>query len=127
MGIKLIGRNGMPETMPGVDIDMDVIARVAAKAALGVKGVLALENAFADGIAAALGMDGRARGVRVAAAGGGCSLQLCAVTEYGLNIPEIAWNMQEHVKRTVENILGVHVEQVNVFISGIREAGARPQ
>ena len=58
MSIKLTGQNGNADTLPGADIELDVVARIAAKAALGVKGVYALENTFADGIAAALGKDG---------------------------------------------------------------------
>ena len=124
MGIKLIGRNGMVETMPGVDVDMDVIARVAAKAALEVKGVLALENAYADGIAAALGREGRTRGARVVAGDDGCSLHIGAVVEYGVNIPDVAWNLQDHIKKTVEYVIGARVNQVNVLIAGVRDEAA---
>jgi len=112
------------EVSPGVDIDLDVIARIAAKAALEVEGVITLENAFADGIAAALGRDGHARGVRVVSEASGCCFHIGAVTRYGCNIPEIAWNLQEHVKKTVENIIGVRVIRVDVLIAGIRDAGS---
>jgi uncharacterized alkaline shock family protein YloU len=117
--------DGMVETFPGVDIDIDVIARVAAETALEVKGVLALENAFTDNVAAALGRDGRARGVRVVADNGGCDFHISVVTKYGENIPEIAWNLQERVKKSVEDTIGVQVKQVNVLIAGIREGGGK--
>lgn len=115
----------MVETLPGVDIDVDVIARVAARTALEVKGVLELENAFSDGIATALGREGRTRGVRVIPETDGCSLHIGAVTKYGENIPEIAWNLQERIKKTIEDILGIRVKKVNVLIAGIRESGKK--
>jgi len=112
---------GIANTIPGVDVELDVIARVAARAALEVNGVLGLENAFTDGIAAVLGRDGHARGVRVVSGEAGCGFHIGAVTEYGCNIPEVAWNLQEHVKKTVEDVIGVNVKRVDVLIAGIRE------
>ena len=109
-----------------MDIEPDVIARVAAKASLEVSGVVTLENAFTDGIVAALGRDGRTKGVRVVTEEGGCGFQISAVTKYGCNIPEIAWNLQEHVKKTVEKVIGVRVLRVDVLIAGIRDT-ARPR
>jgi uncharacterized alkaline shock family protein YloU len=120
-----MSQNSKVETLPGVDVELDVIARVAAKAALEVKGALALENAFADDIAAAIGRDGRARGVRVVSEKNGCGLHIGVVTEYGLAVPEIAWNIQEHVKKTVERLIGVRVLKVDVNIAGIRDISGR--
>ena len=125
MSIKLTNQNGRYEMLPGVDIELDVIARVAAKAALGVKGVHALENAFPDGLAAALGKDGRARGVRVVTEENGCVIHVSAVTNYGVSMPEAAWNLQEHVKNAVEESIGIRVKRVNVLIAGIHNAGKK--
>ncbi|MCL2057474.1 MAG: Asp23/Gls24 family envelope stress response protein [Oscillospiraceae bacterium] len=119
------GDTGTVETLPGVDIELDVIARVAAKSALGASGVLSLENTFADGIAAALGKHGHARGVRVVSEGGGCVFHISVVTRYGENIPEIAWKLQERVKHSVEELVGARVKRVNVLIAGIRDEGAK--
>lgn len=121
MSKKQKAQNNKVETLPGVDIELDVVARVAAKAALEVDGVLALENAFTDGLAAALGGDGYARGTRVVSEEGGCCFHIGAVTRYGCNIPDTAWNIQEHVKKTVEEIIGVRVKRVDILIAGIRE------
>ena len=121
MSKKQKSLNGKIETLPGVDIELDVIARVAAKAALEVDGVLTLENAFTDGIAAVLGGDGHARGVRVVSGDDGCYFHIGAVTKYGGNVPEIAWHLQDHIKKTVEDIIGVKVKRVDILIAGIRE------
>jgi len=122
---KIIGQNDTIETLPGVEVGLDVIARVAAKAVLKVKGVLSLENAFTDGIAAVIGGDGHTRGVRVISEGDGCHFHIGVVTQYGLNIPEIAWNLQERVKKSVEELTGAKVKRVNILIAGIREAGKK--
>jgi len=120
--MRINGKNPVKGSVPGVDIELDVIARVAAKSALEVDGVLALENTFSDGIAAAIGRDGRTRGVRVTAEKDGCCFHIGAVVQYGFNIPDIAWHLQEKIKKTVENIIGVRVNRVDVLVAGIREA-----
>ena len=113
--------DGKATALPGVDIDADVVARAAAKMALEVGGVFALENAFTDGVAAAFGRDGRTRGVRVVSGSNGCVLHIGVVTKYGENVPEIAWNLQEHIKKGIENLIGVRVDRVNILIAGICE------
>jgi uncharacterized alkaline shock family protein YloU len=112
------------DTPAGAGIDADIVARVAAKAALEVGGVVAVEGAAADGIAAALGRDGRAPGVRVTAERDGCSFHIGVVIKYGERVPEVAWNLQEHVKNTVEKLIGVRVINVNILIAGIRDVAA---
>ena len=124
MSIRLMGPGGAADALPGVDIDADVVARAAAKIALEVKGVLELENAFSDGVAAALGRDGHARGVRVSPEPDGCVMHVGAVAKYGENIPEIAWNLQEHIRKNVEDIIGVRVKKVNILITGVRDVSA---
>ena len=38
---------------------------------------------------------------------------------YGMNIPEISWNIQEAVKKNVETMTDIAVRQVNVFVDGV--------
>ncbi|MDR3122084.1 MAG: Asp23/Gls24 family envelope stress response protein [Clostridiales bacterium] len=122
MSIQLERPGGGLGALPGADVDADVVAQVAARAALEVDGVLAVENALTDGIASALGREGRARGVRVFIEHEGCGFHISVVTRYGERIPEVAWNLQEHIKNTVEDYVGVRVQSVNILIAGIRES-----
>ena len=116
------GSNPVAGGLPGVEIELDVIARAASASALAVNGVLALENAFSDGLAAVVGGLGYARGVRVTPEQDGCCFNIGAVIQYGENIPEIAWRLQENVKKTVEELIGVRVKKVDVLITGVRES-----
>ena len=39
--------------------------------------------------------------------------------EYGVQIPEVAWNVQENVKKSIETMTGLTVVEVNIYIQGI--------
>ena len=44
------------------------------------------------------------------------------IVEYGVRIPEVAWNIQEKVKNSVENMTGLTVTEVNIHVQGINMA-----
>lgn len=39
--------------------------------------------------------------------------------DYGVRIPEVAWNVQENVKNAVENMTGLKVVEVNIHVQGV--------
>ena len=41
------------------------------------------------------------------------------VVEYGSNIPDVAWEVQDKVKTEIETMTGINVESVNVSVDGI--------
>ncbi len=49
-------------------------------------------------------------------------IDLYIIVEYGVRIPEMAWNIQEKVKKTVENMTGLTVTEVNIHVQGINLA-----
>jgi uncharacterized alkaline shock family protein YloU len=104
-----------------IDIDYDAVAAIAVRAALEVDGVLSLEGGFASGLAAAFGKDGAISGVRLSVDGGNICFHLNVVVRYGVRIPDLAWNLQDHVKKTVELCVGVAVGKVDVLVVGVRE------
>ena len=107
-----------------VDIDQDAVAAIAARASLEVDGVLALEGGFASGFAAAFGKEGGASGVRLSTEGNGVCIQLSVAARYGSRIPDLAWNLQDHVKRTIEQCAGIAVKKVDVLVADVREGRA---
>ena len=112
-----------------VDIDHEAVTAIALRAALDVDGVMALEGGFALGLAAAFGKEGGASGVRMAVEGESLSFHLSVVARYGVRIPDLAWNLQDYVKKTIEQCVGLPVSKVDVLVVGVREgvgAGDRP-
>jgi uncharacterized alkaline shock family protein YloU len=41
------------------------------------------------------------------------------VVEYGVRIPDVAWKIQENVKRAIEGMTGLEVVEVNVHVQGV--------
>ncbi len=50
---------------------------------------------------------------------GTVSCDVCPVVEYGVKIPAVAWDIQEHVKETVESDTPYKVVAVNIFVQGV--------
>ena len=47
------------------------------------------------------------------------AIDLFVVVEYGVRIPDVAWKIQENVKRAIEGMTGLEVVEVNVHVQGV--------
>lgn len=113
----------MPEDTPEsseVKISDDVIAAIASVAASQVQGVAAMTGNFASNIGGAiLGRKNVAKGVRVASGDKEVVLDLYIAVKYGARIPEVAYKVQENVKKSVEGMTDLKVAQVNIHVQGV--------
>ncbi len=105
-----------------IKITEDVVAIIAGLAAVDVQGVASMSGGFAGGIAEALGMKSLSKGVKVEVGEKEAQINLYIIVEYGVRIPEVAWNIQEKVKSSVENMTGLTVTEVNIHVQGINMA-----
>lgn len=105
-----------------VKITDDVVSIIAGLAAIDVPGVASMSGGFAGGIAEALGMKNLSKGVKVEVGEKEALINLYIIVEYGARIPEVAWNIQEKVKQTVESMTGLIVTEVNIHVQGINMA-----
>ncbi|NLA96172.1 MAG: Asp23/Gls24 family envelope stress response protein [Clostridiaceae bacterium] len=106
------------------------IAQYAAEAALHTPGVSGLNTGIASGLKEAIGLVPEGRGVRVSFRSGESDDVVITVyldVLYGHVMPEIAWSVQERVKRDVERFTGLNVDAVNVHVVRVTEGGAAPQ
>ena len=103
-----------------IQISEDVVASVTGMAVLEVEGVCGLSSSIGTDIAEMLGMKTLSKGVRLSTTETGALRVDCdVVSKFGQNIFELAKNVQENVKSSVESVTGLTVNQVNVNISGI--------
>ena len=108
------------EDFSQINVNMDVIAAIAGKAAVEVEGVIGIDGGIAGGLAAAIGKESPASGVRALLEDNELIINVNIITRYGMRIPEMAWNLQEYVKKSVEDAAGIPVQKVNVYITGIK-------
>lgn len=104
-----------------VQIHNSVIAGIARIAALGVDGVSELSAGIVEGIATVIGTKkSMERGIRVELEGEFVSLEVHVVMDYGVRIPNVAWQVQSEVRRAVEQMTGKTVRDVQVIVQGVK-------
>ena len=102
-----------------VKIADEVVSIIAGLAAADVKGVAGMSSGIAGGIAEMIGRKNMTKGVKVDIKENEVSIDLFMVVEYGSRIPEVAWEIQEKVKKAVETMTGLQVMKVNIHVQGV--------
>lgn len=105
----------------------EVVSIIAGLAATEVDGVAGMSGGIAGGIAEMLGRKNLSKGVRVEVGEQEAAVDIFAIVDYGVRIPEVAWQIQESVKRAVETMTGLQVVEVNVHVLGVHFMQAAPE
>ena len=104
----------------GIQISNDVIAVIAGVAVSEVPGVSGMAGGFAGGISEVFsGKRNLAKGIKVDATETEAKIDVNIIVEYGTRIPDVAFEIQNRVKKAVENMTGLKVEEVNVHVQGV--------
>lgn len=102
-----------------VRIADDVVANIAALAAVEVDGVAATAGNITKELMNKVGMKTIGKGVRVEVIESAVSVEIALIMEYGFNIPTTCKSVQERIKAAIENMTGLEVSDVNIRIAGI--------
>lgn len=102
-----------------IKISEEVVSVIAGLAATEVPGVAGMSGGVVDGISEMLGRKNLGKGVKVEVGEKEVSIDLYLIVDYGVRIPEVAWNVQENVKNAVENMTGLKVVEVNIHVQGV--------
>lgn len=104
-----------------IKIADDVIAVLAGVAASEVPGVAGMAGGFAGGISEVLsGKKNLAKGIKVEVGEKETKIDVNIIVEYGARIPDIAFEIQNRVKKSVETMTGLKVLEVNVHVQGVK-------
>lgn len=104
----------------GVKISNDVVAVIAGVAVSEVPGVSNMQAGFATGISEAIsGKKNRTKGIKVEIEENTTKIDVNIIVEYGTRIPDVAFDIQNRVKKAVESMTGLHVGEVNVHVQGV--------
>lgn len=102
-----------------VRIADDVVAVIAEIATKEVKGIVSMSGGIADSITEMLGKKSPSKGVKVEVGDEETAIDLFVIVDYGVRIPDVAWQVQENVKKAVETMTGLKVIEVNIHIQGV--------
>ena len=112
----------------GIKISDDVVAVIAGVAVSEVPGVAGMSGRFAGGISEVLsGKKNLAKGIKVEISDNYAKIDVNIIVEYGSRIPDVAFEIQNRVKKAVENMTGLNVEEVNVHVQGVNTDTAREE
>lgn len=103
-----------------VKISDEVVGVIAGLATTEIKGIVGMSTGITGGITQILsGKKNLSKGVKVNVGENSASIDLFVVVEYGVKIPELALQVQENVKKTVETMTGLIVSEVNIHVQNV--------
>lgn len=119
-----------PETKPiakkgniveDIEISSEVITTIAGVAVSEVEGV-ETATGFLKNISGALKNKRKeSRGIKVEVNNNNVDLDINIIVDYGKRIPELAFDIQTKVKKSVEAMTGLKVKEVNVHVQGLKK------
>jgi uncharacterized alkaline shock family protein YloU len=101
-----------------VRINNNAIMSIASIAAMEVRGVYKIGGGFRRAVSDIFRRGGTL-GVRIEMKEAEVKLAISIVVEYGVDIPRIADEVQENVKRSVEKMAGLALAEVDVLVEGV--------
>lgn len=105
----------------GIQIANDVISVIAGVAVSEVQGVASMAGGFAGGISQVFsGKKNFSKGIKVDTDEKDVKIDVNIIVEYGTRIPDVAYEIQTRVKKSVENMTGLKVAEVNVHVQGVK-------
>ena len=112
--------SGAKEVLNGnIKISDEVIETIASVAVSSVDGVSGTGSGIVDGIARKFSKKPSTTGIKATVNESATSVDINIVVKYGVRIPEVAWTVQDAVKKEIELMTGLTVEKINVRVVGI--------
>ncbi len=102
-----------------IKIANDAVATYAGIAVSEVQGVYGMAGGFAGITEALSGKKNLAKGIKVEVNDKNARIDVNIIVEYGARIPDVAFEIQTRVKKSVENMTGLKVLEVNVHVQGV--------
>lgn len=103
-----------------VKISDEVVGVIAGLATTEIDGIVGMSANLVGGITQILsGKKNLSKGVKVSVGENSAAIDLYVVVEYGVRIPDIAFKVQENVKKAVESMTGLEVTAVNIHVQNV--------
>lgn len=109
----------LPSDIGSVRIADEVVAVIAGLAATEIPGVAGMSGGIAGGISEALGRKNLSKGIKVEVGEEEAVIDIYIIVDFGVRIPDVAWGVQESVKKAIEKMTGLIVIKVNIHVQGV--------
>ena len=104
-----------------VKISNDVVATYAGIAVSEVEGVYGMAGGFAGITEVISGKKNLSKGIKVEVGEKSTKIDVNIIVEYGARIPEVAYEIQTRIKKSVEAMTDLKVLEVNVNVQGVHK------
>jgi uncharacterized alkaline shock family protein YloU len=112
----------VPEEIGEIKVADEVVSIVAGLATMEIDGVAGMSGGIRGGISELLGKKNFSKGVHVEVdSAKNVTIELNVIVTYGYIIPDIALKIQENVKTSVKNMTGYNVNNIDVYVQGVRK------
>ena len=112
-------RSENAETVNSIKISSDAVAMYVGIAIAEIQGVYGMSGALAGITEAISGKKNYTKGVKVDVDEKSAKIDVNIIVEYGARIPDVAFEIQTKVKKSVETMTGLKVSEVNVNVQGV--------
>ena len=112
-------QNTNNEELGTIKIANEVVAIISGLAATEVEGVAGMSGGIAGGIADMLGRKNLSKGVKVEVGDNETSVDIFVIVDYGSSIPDVAWKIQDNVRKAIESMTGLNAVEINVHVQGV--------
>lgn len=103
-------------------ISEEIVSMTAIKAVLNVQGVNRLSDSLAENITKMIsGKENPTSGVKISFNKEGIHIDIFIIVNFGVKIPQLAWDIQNNVKEAVEEVTDFKVKEVNIHIQGVAD------
>ena len=104
-----------------VKISNDVVATYAGIAVSEVEGVYGMAGGFAGITEVISGKKNLSKGIKVEVGEKSTKIDVNIIVEYGARIPDVAYEIQTRIKKSVEAMTDLKVLEVNVHVQGVHK------
>ena len=104
-----------------IQIDPEVIAMYAGTTAVECFGIVGMAAvSMKDGLVKLLKRESLTKGINVTIRDNAISIDFHVIVSYGVSILAVTDNLIESVKYKVEELTGLTVEKINIYVEGVR-------
>lgn len=114
-------KGSMNTHMGNIYIDPEVIAQYAGSVAVECFGIVGMASVnVKDGLVKLLMKESITHGISVNIVNNKLILDFHVIVAYGVSIITVCDNLINNVKYKVENFTGLEIENINIFVEGVR-------
>ena len=108
--------NILTEEEDNINIAEEVITTIAGIAVSEISGVAEMAGGITEVLS---GKKNLSKGIKAETDGNNVKIDVNIIVNYGVRIPDVAFDIQSKVKQAVEAMTGLKVEEVNVHVQGV--------